>query len=137
MGLYSRSVRSLPLSEGAARRKESAQEYCARTMGTSKLAGGTTRRRRGEPTYASYIFKVHKQIHPTLGMSSKAVAQVNGVLQDFLDRMIDMSTSVASTDKKTTLAARHVQAATRLIMPSELAEHGISEATKAVAKFAR
>ena len=96
---------------------------------------GKKRRKKGEPTYGSYIYKVLKQIHPEFGISSKAVAQMNHVIGELLDRFAHKSAEVAHCTKKSTLGARHVQTAVPLLMGNELSKHAVSEATKAVTKY--
>lgn len=94
------------------------------------------RRKKGEPTYGSYIYKVLKQVHPEFGISSKAVKQMNSILGELLERFAHKSAEVAHCTKKSTLGARHVQAAVPLLMGAELSKHAVSEATKAVTKYA-
>ena len=102
------------------------------------IGKGAKARKSKEPNqecYQSYIHRVLKQINPDMGISSKAINQVNGVLVHQMNKFIDLSANVARTGKKSTLAARHVQAATNVLLPFELATHAVSEGTKAVAKF--
>ena len=94
------------------------------------------KRKKSEPTYGSYIYKVLKQIYPEFGISSKAVAEMNGILAELLERFAHKSAEVARIAKKSTLGARHVQAAVPLLMGEELSKHAVSEATKAVTKYA-
>ena len=94
------------------------------------------KRKKSEPTYGSYIYKVLKQIHPDFGISSKAVAQMNCVIGELLDRFAHKSAEVAHCTKKSTLGARHVQTAVPLLMGNELSKHAVSEATKAVTRYA-
>lgn len=89
-----------------------------------------------QESYQSYIHKVLKQIRPDMGISSKAINQVNGLLVYQMNKLIDLSANVARTGKKSTLASRHVQAATNVLLPFELATHAVTEGTKAVTRFA-
>lgn len=93
------------------------------------------KRRKGEPTYGSYIYKVLKQTHPDFGISSKAVAHMNSIIGELLERFAHKSAEVAHCAKKSTLGARHVQAAVPLLMGEELSKHAVSEATKAVTRY--
>jgi histone H2B len=104
--------------------------------GPKKSVKGGGKRRKKEPTLGSYIYKVHKQVHPSLGISSKAIGQINGILNEVLERMTTKSAEIARVGKKSTLSARHVQGAVPLTMGFELAKHAVSEGTKAVSKFA-
>lgn len=100
-----------------------------------KQISKTSKRRKNEPTFGSYIYKVHKQTYPELGISSKAIGQINGILNDVLARITAKSADVARVGKKSTLSARHVQSAIPLTMGFELSKHAVSEGTKAIAKF--
>jgi histone H2B len=92
-------------------------------------------RRRSEPTYASYIHRVMKQVHPDLQISSKAIMATNALIDALLEDLTKNGVKVAVASKKGTLSARHVQSAVKLVFPDELAKHATSEGTKAVTKF--
>lgn len=96
-----------------------------------------SKRRRNEPSYGIYIHKVMKQVHPNLSISSRAIQQTNGMIEDLLGRLVSQSAKVAVTSKKSTLSAKHVQAATKMALPFELSKHAISEGTKAVSRFSQ
>jgi len=93
------------------------------------------RRKKGEPTYGSYVYKVLKQTHPDIGISSKAVLQMNSIIAEILERFSHKSAEVAHCTKKSTLGSRHVQTAVPLLMGDELSKHAVSEATKAVTRY--
>lgn len=92
--------------------------------------------RKGPQTYASYIHKVLKQVAPELGINSKAILHINFIVEEIVGRLALQSASVAVVGKKSTLGAKHVQSAVKTVFPRELAKHAVSEATRAVAKFA-
>ena len=93
------------------------------------------RKKKSEPTYARYIHKVMKQVHPDLGISNAAILATNGITETVIARLIARSSGIAKAGKKSTLASKHVQGATKMIMPFDLSKHAISEGTKAVTKF--
>ena len=93
------------------------------------------------PSYAAYIQKVLKQVFPAeqdqkIGMSAQAVEIVNSLLVALEAQLSAKAGEVANIAKKSTLSARHVQTATALLLPSELAKVAITEATKSVSRFA-
>ena len=104
-------------------------------MGSVDEAKKSRRRKKSEPTYGSYIYKVHKQTNPALGVSSKAVTHVNEIVCHILMLATIKSAQVAKCGKKSTLSAKHVQAAVPLLMGWELSSHAVSEGTKAVSRF--
>ncbi|KAJ3600880.1 hypothetical protein NHX12_031854 [Muraenolepis orangiensis] len=72
------------------------------------VKGGKKRRKSRKESYAIYVYKVLKQVHPDTGISSKAM----GIMNSFGD-----------------------PDAVRLLLPGELAKHAVSEGTKAVTKY--
>ncbi len=87
------------------------------------------------PEYASYLLKISKQVHPDKSVAKDAMWVVNGVISDLLNRMIAKSNEMAAIEGKSTLKAKHAQAATNAILSGELARHGISAGTKASVQY--
>jgi histone H2B len=86
-------------------------------------------------TYASYIYKVLKQVHPDTGISKKGMSIMNSFINDIFERIAGEAGKLSTYNKKATLSSREIQTAVRLILPGELAKHAVSEGTKAVTKF--
>ncbi|KAI3832839.1 hypothetical protein MKX03_026600 [Papaver bracteatum] len=86
-------------------------------------------------TYKIYIFKVLKQVHPDIGISSKAMGIMNSFINDIFEKLAAESSRLARYNKKPTITSREIQTAVRLVLPGELAKHAVSEGTKAVTKF--
>ncbi|KAB2035224.1 hypothetical protein Goshw_014431 [Gossypium schwendimanii] len=86
-------------------------------------------------TYKIYIFKVLKQVHPDIGISSKAMGIMNSFINDIFEKLAQESSRLARYNKKPTIASREIQTAVKLVLPGELAKHAVSEGTKAVTKF--
>lgn len=86
-------------------------------------------------SYLNYIYKVLKQVHNEIGISSKAIDSMNSFVIDLFDRVIIEANRLSFYNKGKTLTAREIMTAVRLIIPGELAKHAISEGTKAVAKY--
>ena len=85
--------------------------------------------------FSHYIYKVLKQVHPDTGMFSKAMSIMDSFVHDLFDRLAAEASSLAKKNKQSTILARDIQSAVRLIIPGELAKHAISEGTKAVTKY--
>lgn len=79
-----------------------------------------------------YIMRVMKQVHPDTGMSSSSMDTVNNLTRYVLRRVI---TTIMRTKSKETVTSRDVEMAVKMVLPGELAKHGVSEGTKAVTKF--
>ena len=102
-----------------------------------KSAPKRTYHRRRKETFNIYIYKVLKQVHPEFGMSKKAMSVMNGFVYDSFDRIATEAGKMVKYNKKSTLDARSVQAACKLILPGELSKHAETEANKAVNKYAQ
>ena len=100
----------------------------------SKDAKKKTKRKRKE-SYAIYIFKVLKQVHPDTGISSKAMSIMNSFVHDIFERIAAEASRLAHYNKRSTITSREIQTAVRLLLPGELAKHAVSEGTKAVTKY--
>ncbi|XP_016454118.1 histone H2B.3 [Nicotiana tabacum] len=101
-------------------------------------AAGDKKKKRAKKsveTYKIYIFKVLKQVHPDIGISSKAMGIMNSFINDIFEKLAQESSRLARYNKKPTITSREIQTAVRLVLPGELAKHAVSEGTKAVTKF--
>merc|ERR1712040_4726 len=99
----------------------------------SKSKGGKGKKRK--ESYAIYIYKVLKQVHPDTGVSSKAMSIMNSFVNDLFERIAAESSRLAHYNKRSTITSREIQTAVRLLLPGELAKHAVSEGTKAVTKY--
>ena len=115
-----------PASKGA--KKAASKAKAART-------GDKKKKRKRKESYAIYIYKVLKQVHPDTGISSKAMSIMNSFVNDIFGRISSEAGSLVKYSKSKTLTSREVQTAIRLILPGELAKHAVSEGTKAVTKY--
>jgi len=99
--------------------------------------GGTDKKRKKKrkETYGIYIYNVLKQVHPDVGISSKAMSIMNSFVNDVFERIAGEAQRLASYNKKHTISSREIQTAVRLLLPGELAKHAVSEGTKAVTKY--
>ncbi|KAH7560897.1 hypothetical protein ACOSP7_016637 [Xanthoceras sorbifolium] len=103
-----------------------------------EAASGDKKKKRAKKsveTYKIYIFKVLKQVHPDIGISSKAMGIMNSFINDIFEKLAQESSRLARYNKKPTITSREIQTAVRLVLPGELAKHAVSEGTKAVTKF--
>ncbi|XP_065094695.1 histone H2B-like, partial [Ochlerotatus camptorhynchus] len=93
------------------------------------------RRQRRKESYAIYIYKVLKQVHPDTGVSSKAMSIMNSFVNDIFERIAAESSRLVQYNKRSTIRSGGIQTAVRLLLPGELAKHAVSEGTKAVTKY--
>ncbi|XP_015799299.2 histone H2B 1/2 [Nothobranchius furzeri] len=97
--------------------------------------GGKKRKRTRKESYAIYVYKVLKQVHPDTGISSKAMSIMNSFVNDIFERIASEASRLAHYNKRSTITSREIQTAVRLLLPGELAKHAVSEGTKAVTKY--
>lgn len=100
-----------------------------------RSGGDKKRRKRRRESYAIYIYKVLKQVHPDTGISSKAMSIMNSFVNDIFERIAAEASRLAHYNRRSTLTSREIQTAVRLLLPGELAKHAVSEGTKAVTKY--
>lgn len=86
-------------------------------------------------SYKSYIYKVLKKVHPTLGISSKSMSILDTFVIDTLEKIAREASRLSKFNKRQTITAREIQTAVRLIIPGELCKHAVSEGSKALNKF--
>ena len=101
----------------------------------ARAAGDKKKRKKRKESYAIYIYKVLKQVHPDTGISSKAMSIMNSFVNDIFERIAAEASRLAHYNKRTTITSREIQTAVRLLLPGELAKHAVSEGTKAVTKY--
>ncbi|XP_049422351.1 histone H2B 1/2-like [Epinephelus fuscoguttatus] len=104
------------------------------TKNVSK-SGNKKRRTKRRESYAIYVYKVLKQVHPDTGISSKAMGIMNSFVSDIFERIAGEASRLAHYNKRSTITSREIQTAVRLLLPGELAKHAVSEGTKAVTKY--
>ena len=102
---------------------------------TDKTKTKKKRSSKRKESFASYIYKVLKQVHPDTGVSSKAMSIMNSFVNDIFERIAAEASRLAHYNKRSTITSREVQTAVRLLLPGELAKHAVSEGTKAVTKY--
>ena len=93
------------------------------------------RSQKRKESYKIYIFKVLKQVNPQIGVSSKSMGILNSFGNDLFERLAGEASKLANFRKTSTLSSKDVQTAIRLLLPSELAKHVVSEGVKAATKF--
>jgi histone H2B len=121
--------------EDKAEKKPKAEK---RVPGAGKEGGdkkGRKKAKKSVETYKIYIFKVLKQVHPDIGISSKAMSIMNSFINDIFEKLAQEAARLARYNKKPTITSREIQTSVRLVLPGELAKHAVSEGTKAVTKF--
>ncbi|OAY84720.1 Histone H2B [Ananas comosus] len=123
-------------SAAAAEKKPRAEKRLPASKDGDKASNRKKKKaKRSSETYKIYIFKVLKQVHPDIGISSKAMSIMNSFINDIFEKLAQEASRLARYNKKPTITSREIQTSVRLVLPGELAKHAVSEGTKAVTKF--
>ncbi|NWV54590.1 H2B1L protein, partial [Daphoenositta chrysoptera] len=93
------------------------------------------RKPRRKEAFSVYIYKVLKEVHPDLDISSKAMNIMNSFVNDMFEQLASEASRLAQLSHRATITSREVQAAVRLLVPGELAKHTVFQGTKAVTKY--
>eukprot|EP00921_Rhytidocystis_pertsovi_P014015 GHVQ01022826.1.p1 GENE.GHVQ01022826.1~~GHVQ01022826.1.p1 ORF type:complete len:125 (+),score=14.49 GHVQ01022826.1:113-487(+) len=111
------------------------KSQAAKKTAGKQIPGSRLRKRKRTESFALYIYKVLKQVHPETGISKKSMSIMNSFINDIFDRLSGEATKLIRYNKKRTLSSREIQTAVRLMLPGELSKHAVSEGTKAVTKY--
>ncbi|CAH2020969.1 unnamed protein product [Acanthoscelides obtectus] len=65
------------------------------------------KKRRRKESYAIYIYKVLKQVHPDTGISSKAMSIMNSFVNDIFERIAAEASRLAHYNKRATITSRN------------------------------
>ncbi|XP_065558637.1 proteoglycan 4-like isoform X1 [Artemia franciscana] len=93
------------------------------------------RRKRRQESFAIYVHKVLKQVHPETGISSRAMSVMNSLMFDVFERIATSASELNHHTNSKTVTSRDIQTSVRLNLPGELCKHAVSEGTKAVTKY--
>ena len=93
----------------SSRSRQRSQEGCL--QGQSPTRWGQKRRKKRKESYAIYIYKVLKQVHPDTGVSSKAMSIMNSFVNDIFERIAAEASRLAHYNKRSTITSREIQTA--------------------------
>merc|ERR1712025_1305201 len=91
--------------------------------GLGKGGAKKKKKQKRKESYAIYIYKVLKQVHPDTGISFKAMSIMNSFFNDLFERIAAEASRLAHYNKRSTITSREIQTAVRLLLPGELAKH--------------
>ena len=95
---------------------------------------GTKKMKRRKESFAIYIYRVLKYVHPNTGVSAKAMQIMNSFVLDLFERIATEASKLAHYNKRSTITSRDIQSTIRLLVPGELAMHACCEGNKAIVK---
>ena len=68
-------------------------------------------------SFAHFIHKVLKQVHPEIAISSKAMGIMNTFVNDMFERIANESSSLTKMSQRPTLSSREIQTSVKLLLP--------------------
>jgi histone H2B len=104
------------------------------TTKPKKVASDAKKRKKGSPSYKSYI---HALLKGKGRITTKGVAIVNSFATDLFERLATEASQLNTYSGAKTLSSKAVVAAVRLQLPRELADGALSAGAKAVGKYSK
>ncbi|CAI8616306.1 unnamed protein product [Vicia faba] len=104
-------------------------------MKKSKTQKGKKKRKKSVEGYQRYVYKVLKQVHPEMGVSSKCMVILNNFMNDMFERLACEDIKLKDYTGNMTFSSREIQGAFKLVFPGELGKHAIAEGIKAVNNY--
>jgi len=101
---------------------------------------GKRGRKGADKGYATYLHKLLKQISSDdkkITISRQAMEVVNALLESVEGRVSNRAFDLVKFQKKQTLAAPHMQVATKNVFPPEMGGQAIAQASAALHRFAQ
>ncbi|XP_062304252.1 histone H2B-like isoform X1 [Osmerus eperlanus] len=99
--------------------KSAPKKGSKKAVSKTATKGGKKRRKSRKESYAIYVYKVLKQVHPDTGISSKAMGIMNSFVNDIFERIAGESCRLAHYNKRSTITSREIQTAVRLLLPGK------------------
>ena len=121
--------------KGTVKVAKKGEKRAGKKGGKIGASGEKKRKKKRKESFGIYVYNVLKQVHPDVGISSKAMSIMNSFVLDVFERIAGEASKLAKQNKKATISSREIQTAVRLLLPGELAKHAVSEGTKAVTKY--
>ncbi|KAM1140464.1 hypothetical protein EV1_040149 [Malus domestica] len=121
--------KSVVAEKALAEKKPKAGKKLPKEVGA--VAGDKKKKRskKSVETYKIYIFKVLKQVHPNIGISSKAMGIMNNFINNIFEKIAQESSRLERYNKKPTITSWEIQTTVRLVLLGELAKHAMTKFT--------
>ncbi|KAF3857802.1 hypothetical protein F7725_011003 [Dissostichus mawsoni] len=85
---------------------KAAKKGSKKAVAKSVSKTGKKRRKSRKESYAIYVYKVMKQVHPDTGISSKAMGIMNCFVSDIFERIAGEASRLAHYNKRRTITSR-------------------------------
>ncbi|XP_048191293.1 late histone H2B.L4-like [Perognathus longimembris pacificus] len=88
-------------------------------------------------SFAQYFPLLLNKIHPGLKLSQETMHIMDSFVKDMFARIATEASSLAHSTNRSTISARDIQAAVRLLLPENLSKNAVNQATRALLRFSR
>lgn len=116
--------------------KSKSQNKKGRSSRAGRARGGRGHKAR-DNRYRVYIFKILQQVHPKIGITKTGMDILNSFVEDMFEKICNEAMKLCSFNKTSTISAREISTAAKLILPGELRKHAVIEGEKAVRTYQR
>ncbi|KAL0318596.1 UNVERIFIED_CONTAM: Histone H2B [Sesamum angustifolium] len=103
-----------------AKKKPKAGKKLSKEGGIAAKDKKKKRMKKSTKTYKIYIFKVLKQLHPNIGILSKAMRIMNNFIIDIFEKLAQEVSRLERYNKKPSITSREIQTAVKLVLPREV-----------------
>jgi len=93
------------------------------------------RKKQNTESYGIYIRKVLKQVHGDVSISKDAIAIMDRFVNDIFRKIAEEAGRLTKYSKKRTLTSKEMKTSVKLVLPEELANHAVCEASKSLNKY--
>lgn len=90
----------------------------------------------GHVNFTTYLRKLLKQVHPSTGITLKAMIQLNGLIFNIGKLLVEEAEGFAKAKQRQTISAANFQSAAKVFFVGELAKHTVAESFKVLQKVA-
>ena len=104
-------------------------------MPVKKAAPKAKKLFRKEHDLRSYIFKILKQAHPELTISSLCMSTLNSMVLEVYRSLSAEAAQMSRKSRALTLSSQDVESAAKIVFPGEIRQHALQQATKSTDKF--
>ena len=85
--------------------------------------------------YVLYLYKLLKQVHPDLGISSKAISILNSFVNALFEKIAAEAGRLSYYSVRESITSREVQTAVRILFPENMAKEAVLVGASQVDKY--
>ena len=86
-------------------------------------------------TFVLSLYKLLKQLHPDIGISSKAMSCMNSIVNALFEKIAAEAGRLSFYSVRYSITSREVQTAVRILFPVNMSKESVTVGTNAVNKY--